>query len=71
MDERTLINAAIAMSSGIVAALGSHFNLRGRVNNLEKTESEVKKSQAETRQTLTKISADVAYIRGRMDEGNQ
>lgn len=71
MDERTLINAAIAVSSGVVGVLGSHFKLRGRVNTLEHTVDKVEKSHAAIMAKVEETRVDVAFIRGKMGGSDQ
>ena len=70
MDERTLINAAIAVSSGAVGVLGSHFKLRGRVNTLEAAVKKMEDSQTAILEKVDGTREDVAFIRGKMERGD-
>lgn len=70
-DEKSIINIIIAMSSGVIAALGSHFNLRGRVNTMETTVNDMKKTQDKMMKQVGETRVDVAYIRGQMKGDSQ
>ena len=70
-DEKSIINIFLAMSSGVVAALGSHFHLRGRVNTMEATVKDMKQTQDKMMKQVGETRVDVAYIRGQMSGDDQ
>lgn len=60
IDEKSLLNIFIAMCSGVVAALGSHFNLRSRVNTMEATVKDMKRTQDKMAKQVGETRVDVA-----------